>query len=312
MGLAWLRRGFMADTEQFTLKFDGDALKDGTIDARELAPSLLALADLFDVAIRRMGTGDAKVNLRIHSEFRSGSFGVELAPILSAYGQFVEIFTSPGITAVSSLMSILGISGFGLFQLIKRSNGRKVKRVVTIERTERVRVEFEGDGEPVEVDRIAAELFDKSEARRAAEKVVEPLKNDGIDSVEFVRNQQTMFKADKSDLDSFRVPDDIADEVVSDSERIVRIVSPSFKEGNKWRVNDGAETIHASIRDDAFLRRVRSREELFGNNDYLRVTLRTRQWYEGDVLRAEHEIVEVKEHIGRPDQGRLELEGEEP
>ena len=51
----------MADGERFTLRFDGEAFEDGAIDTRELAPSLLALADLFDAAINAMGDERTKI-----------------------------------------------------------------------------------------------------------------------------------------------------------------------------------------------------------------------------------------------------------
>ena len=167
---------------------------------------------------------------------------------VSLYGQFVDLFNSRDVSAISGLLGILGIGGIGsgLFQLVKFAKKRKPTRVVTIERTHRVRVEFDGD-EAIEVDQIAALLFDNPGARRSLAKVTAPLSNEGIEEIEFLRGGVQTFKAEKADAESFDVPSDIGDELVSESDRIVRIVSPSFKDGNKWRVHDGSQTIYAAI-----------------------------------------------------------------
>src|SRR6266568_6643178 len=142
----------MPAESEFTVVYDGDALRDGSIDVRDLAPALLGLGDLVGETNREVTGGQVAVVLRVRSEFERGSFHVNF-DIEQLHDRFVQIFSGPDATAWSTFLTLLGISGvFGLFQLVKRAKGRKPRTVVEIEQTNKLRIQFEGD-EPVEVDK---------------------------------------------------------------------------------------------------------------------------------------------------------------
>src|SRR4030065_2198251 len=121
----------MAEGARFQIYYDGEALRGGAIDARELAPALLALADLVDAANREVTAGRANVNLKIHYDFQRGSFKIDFSLVVTYYQKFIDFFNAPETQAWATLFSILGISSFGLFQLIKQSKGKKPSKVVT-------------------------------------------------------------------------------------------------------------------------------------------------------------------------------------
>jgi hypothetical protein len=170
---------------RFSIVYDGEALADGTIDARELAPALLALADLVEEARSLVPEAPERVTLRVRAGFERGSFEVYFERAQQLYAQLVNIFSGDEATAWSNLFQIVGISGIsgitgiGLFQLIKRARRRKPVSV-TIERTERVKITFEGD-EPIEVDARVWALFNNARVRQAIERIIRPLKDGGID-----------------------------------------------------------------------------------------------------------------------------------
>jgi hypothetical protein len=79
-------------------------------------------------------------------------------------------------------------------------------------------------------------------------------------------------------------------------------VSPSFKQDNKCRVNDGTSSFYVWLRDPAFLARVQDGTEAFRKGDILHAVLETVQWEETGELHAEHSIVQVIRHESRGQQ----------
>ncbi len=293
----------MPAESEFTVVYDGDALRDGSIDVRDLAPALLGLGDLVGETNREVTGGQVEVALRVRSEFDRGSFHVTLE-IQQLYDRFVQIFSGPDATAWATFLSLLGISGIGLFQLVKRSKGRKPKSVVEIEQTNKVRIEFEGE-EPVELDKRVLRLFDNSRVRRAIQAVVQPVLRAGIDILKLRHRDRETFSVDKSEAEAFIAPESQASEAVSQSERMLRILSPSFKEDNKWRVNDGTSSFYVWLRDPEFLGRVQDGIEVFRKGDILHAVVETRQWEEDGELHAEQSIIQVIRHESRPQQPPL-------
>ena len=294
----------MPAESEFTVVYHGDALRDGSIDVRDLAPALLGLGDLISETNREVTGGQVAVALRVRSEFERGSFYVNLE-IQQFYDRFVQIFSGPDATAWATFLTLLGISGaLGLFQLIKRAKGRKPTTVVEIEQTNKVRIQFAGD-EPIDVDRRVWRLFENSRARRAIQAVVQPVLRSGIDIFKFRHSGRETLSVDKSEAEAFIAPESRLSETVSRSEKMLRIVSPSFKEDNKWRVNDGTSTFYASLADPGFLARVKTELKLSEKETFFTPVLETVQWQEAGELHAEHSIAQVIRHESRSQQQPL-------
>ena len=58
------------------IAYDGEALRTGTMNVRDLAPALIALSDLFEESNKVLNDKDSAVQLRVQSDFRTGSFDV--------------------------------------------------------------------------------------------------------------------------------------------------------------------------------------------------------------------------------------------
>ncbi|MPZ43026.1 MAG: hypothetical protein GEV05_06435 [Betaproteobacteria bacterium] len=297
-----------ADDARFSIVYDGEDVAEGAIDAKDLAPALLALAELFDEAHDLALPPEVQIRLRVRAGFEQGSFEVSLE-LATFYQQIVSLFGSSEASAWANLFQILGISGvlgtgFGLFQLIKHGRGRRTTSV-TVEHTERVKITFEGDAEPVSVDRRVWELFKNLRARKAVERIVEPLKSRGIDLFKVRHKGKDTVEVTRDDFPAFVAPTEHEGETISVTDTRVTIVAPSFEEENKWRVSDGSRTIYVAIEDEAFMHAVQSGEAAFRKNDILHVKLQIRQWIELGKLKAIYSIVQVIRHERGPEQGKL-------
>jgi hypothetical protein len=94
----------------FGLGYDGPALRDGTMDVRDLAPALLAVGQLFDAANRNLNGDAATVGVHVRAT-GEGSFEVFLE-VVQTYGrQLVTIFSGDEVTAAVQLRDLIGIAG---------------------------------------------------------------------------------------------------------------------------------------------------------------------------------------------------------
>ena len=297
----------MEDNYNFELMLDGNALKKGEIDVRDLAPSLLALSDLVEQASNIVNGKNTKIDIRVKSDFRKGSFLVDLVSNVSHYQNLVDFFSSDEVQAWNTVAGLIGISGCGVFQFLQRSKGQKPERVVEVEHTQKVRVTFQG-GDEAEFDKKVIELLNNRDTREAVEKVVEPLKKEGIDTFGFNQNSEETFRINEKEASYFSAPQSNDEKDQNTIDIVLKIVAPSFNPENKWRVSDGSRTIYASIADQKFKDRIATRKELFGSGDYLRCRLTTVQWFETGTLKSSYEIEEIYEHIASDQSRQIDID----
>ena len=291
----------MANRERFHVVYDGPALVEHRMDVRDLAPALVAFADLFP-AVKKEINGDAtEVRVQVHASFKAGSFGIDLVATQHLVSQLKDIFSGTGASAISNAGGILALigmtvsSGYGLIQLLLKLGGRKP---IKIEQKGEIACVWINQTETLEVEREVIRLYRNSVVRSSLEKVVSPLEQEGIDDFGVVMNGQKVLDIRAQDLPSFSAGVTDADaEVVSDitARKLLQIESLTFKDGNKWRVSDGNATYYVAMEDGAFLAKIDAGER-FGKGDVLVVDLRQVQSIEGAKLVTESTIVEVIEH----------------
>lgn len=62
-----------------SIAYDGEAVRDGSMDVQQLAPALLAVSDLFKAANKATNGEQAALSVRVQAEFGKGSFIIDLA-----------------------------------------------------------------------------------------------------------------------------------------------------------------------------------------------------------------------------------------
>ena len=274
------------------------------MDARELAPALIALSDLLEQSNKAVFPDAAAVRVNIKGNFKGGSFGVDLNAVQSVADQIVSMLTGPSASAMSNLSGILtglgliGTGGAGLIGLIKWLNGRKPSAIRQVGDVELFEIHLGESVETMEVDLVTGRLYRSRSVRQSLLKVLRPLESEGIDYFASGQDGQADNVVTKDQLGAF---ESVAqgDEAISDNllERfVVQVESPVFKDGNKWRLNDGQAAFFCTIEDHDFLARIESGQERFGKGDVLVADLRRLQIINDGVLRAEWFLIKVHEH----------------
>jgi hypothetical protein len=286
----------MPHTASFRIAYDGTALRDHSMDVRDLAPALLSLGQLLDRTNLILNGDKAAVRLDVRA-MDKGSFEVLLDITQSLYAQAAQFLTGEFVESALNMKDLIFGGTCGLFALYRFLKGRKPERIENLGGGN-VRLTIEGESHVFPIKLLR--LYEDMAARKAIEDVVHPLERDGIDLFLVREGTETLIGVSKEERIWFAShPEEIEDVLLSDREYegVFSIIAPVFKDDNKWRLSDGNSILNVSIADKDFLERVDARRESFYKGDLLRCRIRTRQWQTEGGLKTEHEVLNVVDHI---------------
>src|SRR5262249_5248145 len=121
----------------------------------------------------------------------------------------------------------------------------------------------------------------------------------GARELELVRGRNKIATYTPSDLAQFRAIKPTENPIESEIDAIVEVVAPVFQGQGMWRFRYGRTFLTATLLDEEFLQKVRSREESFRHGDLLKVRLKTVQERVGGRVVTRHSIVKVLERLGQ-------------
>lgn len=283
----------------FTIAYDGEALRDHSMDVQTLAPALMGFGTLMDAANRVVNGDESKIKLQIKA-LEGGSFQIVFEIVETFYRQIRDILTGPDATAAANLITFLGFTSgvaWNLLRLLKEFHGKNPDKISKLD-PDTLRLQF-GD-QTIEVPVQVVRLFQDVSVRTAVEKVIsDPLKSKGIDSF-YVRDRKTgeeVINVSSDESVYYNLPE-IGDDIVSDVvyKSAFTILSLAFKDDNKWRLNGGDGVISARIEDEEFLKRVDNSEESFSKGDILFCEVRLVQKKSDSGLKNEYTIIRVLDH----------------
>lgn len=292
----------------FRITYGGSALDAGTMDVRDLAPSLLALADLID-ATSHLFYGDLlKPSVRVQASFPTASFSVDLSVASSVVQWFLDTVSGKAIVGSAALLTIIDVIQRTI-QKRRELRGRNIIRIKGSGNTVEIILD---DGDRLSVDVGLARCLSDKRVAAATRKVLDPLSREGIDRVSFYSDPDTAVTVQKNELHYFEVGQSPPDILVNELRRMVfSLVAVTFRDENKWRLSDGNTTFFVTMEDEAFLQRVDDGES-FAKGDQLVCEVRvTQQDIEG-VLKTDYTVVRVLEHRRRPTQLQLLLDPPTP
>lgn len=301
----------------FRIGFDGPSVDNGEIDVADLAPSLLALGDLFEAANRALNKDRSEVKLKIRAS-EKGSFIALLSLDVSFIADMLDMVAAhpDRMTAANQLLDLIIKGGtiaggtFGFFKTLKWLNGGKPDSAA---KNDDGTTSLTKGGTTIIVDQRTIILLEDLPTREATEKFVKTsFKPEGIQKVTLDEGDETDDEPNlvltKGDVGSALVPEPSEEEVTETSverEALLKIVSAQFEEGYLWRFTDGTNTFTASMEDEAFVMRLDKSEVVLSKNDTLRCAIEEKQQLTGSRLKTETRIIEVREHISGARQLKL-------
>ena len=292
----------------FKVFYSGSALDSGQMDVRELAPALLAMGSLLEECNRVLNKDKTDISVRV-KKFEDGSFGISFEVVQGFISALTEIFSCDTTTAALNIIELLGLSaggGVGLFKLIKRARGRKPQKAKVLE-DGNIEIDFSDNVEIV--SKPVFDLYLDIKVRQQIEQVLKPLTVQGIDNFYAKDGDQIQESVNESEYPYFRTPE-IEEELVGEEEitALYSIHSLSFKEDNKWRLSDGANTFYVTIKDEDFLRKVNENLIAFSKGDILKMQVHIVTWETRDGIKTEYVASKVLDHKSAARQLKLLLE----
>lgn len=294
-----------AEVQQADLQiiFQGEAVEDGAMDVRELAPSLLALGDLFSSANALLNGEQARVVVRVNSEFERGSFDIRIRVIQTILEQAKALLLGKPVTEIKDIAErlVLGVKGgLSLISLLKWLKNRKPDKETALENG-LIRVEIGGDFR--DVDQVTLTLSRDRATRAALDRFIAPVRQEGVESVRLRMSGPTDAEVvvEKEAAGALRA---IVDErqMLADStyEVALEVVKASFDPALKWKFSNGAVRFDAAVTDQEFWAALQQGRYAFGAGDVLKAQIRTQSWLDADGrMKSENTVVEILDHIPR-------------
>lgn len=316
----------MAISRKARIAYNGPAIENGEMDVRDLAPALIAFADLVE-SVNNVLKGEQKIKVMLNQDsLQRGSFDITFILNTGILDQVSLFVSSAKTNGLDDLMTVLGwgetaagVGGaivYGAFSALKRKGDREIRNV-EYKDDQRAEIILD-DGERIQTTKNTANVIINVNCRLNIEKVVQPLIQNGIDTFELrdpdkredrkpietiAKKEVKYFKA--SPAKSF---EDREEEKSAELEMTVTIIMINFNDG-KWKVSLGGEnSIWVSMEDEEFNELVKSRKIAFAKGDMLRIRYYMKQGVQGGKLHSEYVVTKVLEVKHASEQVMLEFE----
>ncbi|MDH6422270.1 hypothetical protein [Aurantimicrobium minutum] len=280
--------------QDFKVAYDGPALQNHEMNAKDLATAVLALADAIQYAQLITEVGSSPVDLKIKA-FKEGSFDIWLT-LTETWDAVNSIYKSDYVQTSKGLTEIIS-SVFAAVLVVKQISGRKFKRTDKVDSEGIVEIVF-SNGTQMSIPSNVFLLVTHQGFRKSLKGFVSPLNSEGVTVIKATFDQEEQpLQIFENDVAAFEIPLQPEEMLTtSTSERILKIVSVEF-DFRKWRFSDGQTTFFAAVEDESFKQRIEDNASVFGISDSVRVLLRSEQIIDSNGnLKMNHVIVKVLEH----------------
>ena len=305
----------------FSIQYDGDALRAGMMDIRDLAPALESLADVCEEANSVLNGDDVRLRVNVRSEFRRGSFGIDFTAIQTIVDQGHHLLATTKLHDVREILEDLGFFGLlvkhvgervvnlSLVGAVREIGGRKVKSIEDVD-GEILQITT-GDNSTINVTKNVYNLYRRTEIRGDLDEVVAPLDKPGIEVLRFLHEGKVVEEIPKEERPSFRPPPIVIEPAnvrTVQAERIWQVRQVAFDPTLHFRFyTEESAKVSAPIADPDFWKENMAGHMSFKAGDLLRLYVRTVTTTGAPLdemkLQSDHVVLRVIERIAQ--QGEL-------
>jgi hypothetical protein len=247
-----------------TIRYDGPALAGHEMDVQDLAPALLALADIIQIANRHFNGDAAAMRVLVNADVEQRCFQIDISLVQSLLEQAKTFFSQPEVATAKEIaewIGIIGGAGGGLFAILKLFAGRTPDARTSIQVTQEsgsTTINITGDGNTISVPSQSYDLVRQPAIVDRAKAVLRPLQREGYESLAFLEDNRPSFEVDKPQAEAIiqAPPLDLETpptQSVSRIEGVVRIKAPQYEGAAKWALLWNGRAIDADMADQSFV-----------------------------------------------------------
>ena len=293
---------------RLNVRYRGLDVDRGRMGALELGPAIFGVGQMVGRTSRVLYGDEARVKVEVRADFEHASFGIDFVAMATAQG-LVPPLTMEDLKNINIVLGLvagaLG-SARGVVWPVRELRGRKIDKVEV--EGDQTNIHVEGDVYNVTINEY--KVFQDPGVREGLRAIVDPMKSEGVEMLEIGVEGQEPLSISRGEREYFHVSALPEEEVsVDESLRVVEVISPAFREDNKWRFAEGGATYYAEIVDEGFLGRVQRHEITFGQGDALHVRMNTRTNLVDNHFTYERRIIEVLRHIKPTEGSQIDLLG---
>ena len=214
----------MAKHIETTVRYDGPALKDHQMDVQELAPALLALAEMIQLANKKLNGNAASMKVLVKADVEQKCFQLDIHLVQTILESAKHLFgteeykTAKEIAEMLDLVLPYGVGGTftgGIWWLWKKIYGEETppdgaETALTVnQHGGQTTIVRPSDGGTVTVNNNVYVLATDPDMVALGKKVVQPLKREGYETLGFYRGDKPTVVWDKDEAKRFiRAPTD--------------------------------------------------------------------------------------------------------
>jgi hypothetical protein len=230
------------------------------MDVQDLAPALLALADIIQLANRKFNGSDAEIKVLVSADVEQRCFMIDVSLVQSFLDQAKGFLGTDHVKTaydIAQWVGILGSGSIGLFQLLKfLRSSKKSGAALHIQNDGTGNVIVTGNGNTIIVPQQVYQLAQEPRAVEKAKAVMRPLIKEGYETLAFLDGDNEVFEVNSADAEGIgELPSqplsDLPSESVSQIRGQVRIKSAQYEGGAQWAFLWNGRAINAEMVDKA-------------------------------------------------------------
>jgi hypothetical protein len=254
----------MVDHVQTTIRYDGPALIGHEMDVKDLAPALLALAEIVHITNRRLNGERASIRVLVNADVEQQCFQLDLSLVQSLLDQAQTFFGKENVATAKTIAEIIGLAagaGGGIFGLYKLLAGKAPEGGVVFTTTDAngaTIININGDGNTVTVSPEVAAIASDPEVARQVKTVLRPLEQPGYSDFTVLRRGKPVLKIERPEALAIlgAPPLELTPPVPPESQEETIATGPAwvdtshFRGNAKWTLLWSGQRIDAKMPED--------------------------------------------------------------
>jgi hypothetical protein len=243
-----------------TIRYDGPALARHEMDVQDLAPALLALADIIQIANKKFNGNETNIKVLVNADVEQRCFMIDISLVQSFLDKAKDFLGTDHVKTaydIAQWVGILGGGATGLFQLLKFLRAsKKSDAPLNIQNDGSGNITVTGNGNTIIVPQQVYQLAQEPRAIEKAKAVLRPLENDGYETLAFLDGDKEIFEVNAAEAEGIgdlpsKPLSDLPSESVSQIRGQVRIKSAQYEGSAQWAFLWNGRAINAEMVEKA-------------------------------------------------------------